>query len=339
MKIKMLKRIKQKMGNQMKKTIITLLLTLIMNNALAADNMKKVYINQIIQHSALDITVKGIIDGLEQNDYIKDKNVEIRVESAQASAALASQIATKFVNQGADVVVGVGTVTSQSFLKYTKENKVKLVFSSVTDPVQAGIVENLQKPGGNVSGVSNFVELEPQLELFKTIQPNLKTLGVLYNPGEANSLSINKRLEKICQNMGIKLILQSANKTADIPQAATKLANNVDAILVSNDNTALAALQSIITIANKAKVPVYVSDTDSVELGALAALGPNQYQVGLQTGKIVASILNGQEVANIPVEFPNKTELYLNKDAAAIIGIKFPDELLRKASKIIERKK
>ena len=313
----------------MKKTIILLLSMLLANNAMATENVKKVYINQIIQHPALDITVKGIIDGLEQNGYVKDKNVEIRVESAQANAALASQIATKFINQGADVVVGVGTVTAQSFLKYTQSDKAKLVFSSVTDPVQAGIAQDLLKPGKNVSGVSNFVELEPQLELFRKIQPGLKTLGVLYNPGEANSLSINKRLETICQKMDIKLILQSPNKTADMPQAATKLASTVDAIL--------AALQSVVSIANKAKIPVYVSDTDSVELGALAALGPNQYQVGLQTGAIVARTLNGEELAKIPVEFANKTELYLNKDAARAIGIQFPEEILSKASKIIEQ--
>jgi putative ABC transport system substrate-binding protein len=322
---------------KMKKTIILLLSMLLANNAMATENVKKVYINQIIQHPALDITVKGIIDGLEQNGYVKDKNVEIRVESAQANAALASQIATKFINQGADVVVGVGTVTAQSFLKYTQSDKAKLVFSSVTDPVQAGIAQDLLKPGKNVSGVSNFVELEPQLELFRKIQPGLKTLGVLYNPGEANSLSINKRLETICQKMDIKLILQSANKTADMPQAATKLASTVDAIFISNDNTALAALQSVVSIANKAKIPVYVSDTDSVELGALAALGPNQYQVGLQTGAIVARTLNGEELAKIPVEFANKTELYLNKDAARAIGIQFPEEILSKASKIIEQ--
>lgn len=319
----------------MKKTIILLFSILLANYSIATTAMKKVYINQIIQHPALDITVQGIIDGLEQNGYIRNQNLELRLESAQANAALASQIAAKFVNQGADVVVGVGTVTSQSFLKYIKNNQAKLVFSSVTDPLQAGLVQDLLKPGKNVSGVSNFIALEPQLELFQKIQPNLRTLGVLYNPGEVNSLIINKHLAVACEAMGIKLILQPANKTADIPQAATKLANNVDAILISNDNTALAALQSIIAISNKAKIPVYVSDTDSVALGALAALGPNQYHVGLQTGAIVARALNGEALENIAVQFVNNTELYLNKDTADNLGIQFSDEVLNKASKIL----
>ncbi|CAK8162419.1 putative ABC transport system substrate-binding protein [Candidatus Xenohaliotis californiensis] len=321
----------------MKKIIVILLLCIpALNGIMAAENMKKVYISQIIQHPALDVTVRGIIDGLRENGYIKNKNVDIRIESAQANAALASQIAAKFVNSKPDVVVGVGTVTAQSFLRYVYKNKAKLVFSSITDPVQAGFVDSLLETNYSVSGVSNFIELKPQLELFQKIQPNLKTLGVLYNPGESNSLSINKHLESICPKFGIKLILQSANKTADIPQAATKLANAVDAIFVGNDNTALAALQSIIAIANRVKIPVYVSDTDSVEAGALAALGPNQYQVGLQTGSIVAHILNGKETNAIPIKFVNKTELYLNNNAAAILDIKFPDKILNQASKIIK---
>ncbi len=319
----------------MKKTMIVVLSMLIGSSLMGVEPLKKVYINQIVGHIAIDITVKGIIDGLADKGYVKDKTVDIRVESAQGNAALAAQISSKFVSQGADVVVGVGTVSAQSCLKYALEGKANLVFSTVTDPVQAGLIEALEKPSPNISGVSNFVALEPQLELFKKIQPNLKTLGVLYNPGEPNSLSINKRLEKICESMGITLVLQSANKTADMPQAATKLAGRVDAIFISNDNTALAALQSIIEIAGKAKIPVYLSDTDSVEMGALAALGPNQYQVGVQTGKIIARRLKGEDLGSIPIEFPDKTELYLNKDAAGKIGIEFPQDILDKASKII----
>lgn len=320
----------------MKKTIILLIFMLLTNEVIASKNIQKVYINQIVKHPALDMTVKGIIDSLEQNGYIQDKNIEIHIESAQGNPVLASQIATKFINQKADVVVGVGTIAAQSFLKYSKANKVKLVFSSVTDPVQSGIVEDITHPGNNVSGVSNFVELEPQLALFKKIQPNLKTIGVLYNPGEANSLSMNKHLTKICKKLDITLILQAATKTSDMPQAATKLANNVDAIFISNDNTALAAIKSIIAVASKVKIPVYVSDTDTVNMGAVAALGPNQYEIGLQTGAIIVRILRGETINNIAVEFPKKTELYLNKDAATKIGVNFPDDILNKAFKIIE---
>lgn len=298
---------------------------------------KKIYISQFVEHPALDMTTKGIIDGLEKNGYKRGVNLDLRVESAQANAALASQIAAKFVGKGADVVVGVATISAQSFIKYAKDNQVKLVFSSVTDPMQAELVQSLDKPGNNISGVSNFVPLEPQIKLFQTIQPNLKRLGFLYNPSEANSLSLIKTLEEICPKFGIKLVLQIANKTSEVPQAATKLAANVDAIFISNDNTALSALQVIINLATKVQVPVYVSDTDAVELGALAALGPNQYKIGLQTAQMIVRVLQGEEISNMPVEFPANTEFYLNETAAENLQIKLTDELTSTAAKIIRK--
>lgn len=323
----------------MKKILLLLIIGFFTVNAYADETIKKVYISQLVKHPALDMTTKGIIDGLEQNGYKNGVNLDLRVESAQANTALASQIAAKFVAQDADIVVGVATISAQSFVKYTKENKAKLVFSSVTDPVKAELVESLSMCGKNISGVSNFVELEPQIKLFKTIQPNLKRLGFLYNPSEVNSLSLIKKLEELCPKFGISLIVQAANKTSEVAQAVTKLAANVDAIFISNDSTALSALQLIINSATKVKVPVYVSDTDAVELGALAALGPNQYNIGLQTAKIIVRALKGEDLGAIAVEFPSSTELYLNEEAAEKIGFQFNNELKATAATIITKSK
>lgn len=320
----------------MKKLIIIILsIICFINIAIATDsvnsvknNIKKVFINQLIEHPALDITTKGIIDGLEHNGYKPGVNLELRVESAQANPTLASQIAAKFVNKQADVVVGVATIAAQSFIKYAIKNQTQLIFSSVTDPLGAGLIQN------NISGVSNFVALEPQLMLYQKIQPNLKNLGFLYNPAEANSISIIKHLKTICPKLNINLILQAMNKTAEVSQATTKLIAKVDAIFISNDSTALSAFRGIINIANKSKKPVYVSDTDAVELGALAALGPNQYLIGIQTAFIIARSLNGEDLGNIPVEFPKETELYLNEAAAKIVGISIPDNIKNNATKV-----
>lgn len=308
-------------------------------NTFAAENMKKVFINKLVEHQALNMTIEGIIDGLEQNGYERGVNLDLRVESAQANPALASQIAAKFVGKGADVVVGVATISAQSFAKYAKENKIKLVFSSVTDPIKAELVQSLSEPGNNTSGVSNFVELKPQITLFQQIQPNLKRLGFLYNPSEINSLSLIEKLEELCHKLGITLVLQAANKTSEVAQASTKLAANVDAIFISNDSTALSALQTIINVATKVKIPVYVSDTDAVKLGALAALGPNQYEIGIQTAQIIARSLKGEDVGMIPVEFPASTELFLNEDTAQKIGMQLPNDIKAIATKIITKSK
>lgn len=294
--------------------LLILISAIFLATASLADSPKKILISQVIEHPALNITTKGIIDSLTQNGF-----TNIKVENAQGSSVIAAQIAAKFVNKNPDIVVGVGTVSAQSFLKYTLKNQ--LVFSTVTDPLSAGLITN------NVTGVSNFVALEPQLEIFKKIQPRLKKLGIIYNAGESNSIAIVKKLEQICPAFDLQLIKQIANNTSDVGIAATKLANQVDAIFISNDNNALSAIGAIIQIATKAKIPVYVSDTDIVKLGALAALGPNQYRIGFQTGQMIAEILNGKDIKQIPVEFPKDQDLYINFNSAKNLELEISPSL------------
>lgn len=295
---------------------------------------KKIFISQVVEHPALNETIKGIIDILKKN---YGDNIQIRVESAQANAALAQQIANKFISQQPDLVVGVGTMAAQSFAKSAILGKTKLVFSSITDPIKAGLGKTLEQPGQNMSGVSNFIPLEPQIALFKKLQPNLKKLGIIYNPGELNSISINQKLETILPKMDIAFVKQAALKTADVSQAATKLATNVDAIFISNDGVALSGFQAIVKAAQLAKIPVYVSDTDAVKLGAVAALGPNQYKIGEQTGAIICHALNGTDVGSIPIEFPQTNELYLNKEAALKANMIISEDILKSAAKVYTR--
>lgn len=306
---------------------------------LALPKQKLVLITQIVEHPALNSTVDGIIDQIKKENKKQNAyNIQIHVESAQGNPALALSIANQFINKKPDVIIAVGTISAQSFLKYLKNEDIKVLFSSVTDPIDSNIVSDLNQRSSNISGVSNFVPLEPQLSLFKQIQPNIKRLGILYNTGESNSVSIVKKLEKICNKFDITLVKQVANKTVEISSATKKLVENVDAIFISNDNTALSALASIIKIANQAKIPVYVSDTDATELGALAALGPNQYSVGTQTGKMAFSVLTGSDIRNMPVEFPDKTNLYINLNTAKDLGISIPDDIIKRANVVIHNK-
>ena len=300
-----------------------------------AKTVKKVYINQLVQHPALDMTTKGIIDGLAELGYINGKNLDLKIDNAQGDTILANQISARLVSLNPDVVVGNPTITAQSFVKYAKEGKVKLVFTSVTDPVGAKIVNRLDQPGDNVTGVSNFVALEPQIEMFQKIKPTMKKLGFLYNPGELNSITLLNMLKEICPRYGLEVIGITASKTSEVYQSAVKLSLLVDAIFISNDNMALSALKTIIKAANAQQIPVFVSDTDIVKDGALAALGPNQYEIGKQTARLIARILNGEDINKMNVEFPKGTELFLNQSAAAKLGIVFPKELLAKADKII----
>ena len=311
------------------KTILKLVIALFLcitniNNISAQEAYKtKVLISKVIDHAALDSTVMGIVDTLKKNGFEKDKNLNLEVDSAQGSISLASQIASKYISQDPDIVVGVGTLSAQSFIKSTKsERPIRLIFSSVTDPEGANLT-NMK----NISGVSNFVSLKEQLELFKKLQPDLKKLGVLYNASESNSAFIINKLKQLCPDFGIELVDQTITKTADINQALNRIIDKIDAIFISNDNTALASMPNIVKIANSNKIPVYVSDTDAINSGALAALGPDQYQIGVQTGQMIVDILNGKDINEIKIEFPKKSEVYINEKTAKFLELQIPQEI------------
>lgn len=307
------------------------------NNNMGENGKKyKVYILQFVKHPALDETTRGIIEGLRNRGYINGQNLELQIEFAQGQIGIAAQIAQKFVSTKPDVVVGISTLSAQSLYKYAKEGKTKLIFSSVTDPVAAQLVNTLNAPGNNSSGVSNYINIEPQIEMFKKIMPNMKKLGFIYNPGELNSLSLISILEETCPKYRIELILQTANKSSDIKQSITNLISKVDAIFISNDNTALSAIKTIINVATEFKKPVFVSDTDIVEQGAIAALGPSQYDVGDKSAQMIDSVLQGKDINNIPVIFPENARLYININTAKKININFTDEILNSAAKLIQ---
>lgn len=293
----------------------------------------RVDIIQTIAHPALDNTYRGIIDQLALEGFVAKKNTEIRFANAQGDVSLSNQIAKKFASGKPDVLVAIPTQAAQSAVNATRQTNVPVVFSSVTDPVNAGLVKDLSKTNNNVTGVSNYINLNEQLALFKQILPNLKRLGFIYSPGEVNSVRILKSLEDIASKHDIEIITSVAAKTTEVSGAANKLIGKVDAIFISNDNNALAAFGVISKIALAEKTPVFVSDTDMVKRGALASLGPNQYKIGKQTGKILAQILRGKKVEDLPVEFPQEIELVINEEIAQELGITFSKEILERAKK------
>ncbi|HLD95085.1 MAG TPA: ABC transporter substrate-binding protein [Alphaproteobacteria bacterium] len=306
--------------------------------------LKKVYISKVADHPALDKTVEGILKALSDNGFNQYETLDFKIESCQANTAIASQIASKYVNQKADVVVGVGTIAAQSYMRYAIKGETKLVFSSVTDPYKAELLKEGESSSKNVTGISNFIPIKEQILFIQKILPSLKTLGILYNEGEANSVVLVERLEKECADLGILLIKQTVSKTSEVPQAAVKLSNQVDAVFITNDSTALSSFQCIVKAAldkkdtkgNNTPIPVFVSDTDIVKEGALAALGPNQFDIGYQTGGLIAKILKGEDISTLCMQYPKKTELYLNQEMAEKIGISFPNDLLEQASVVLK---
>lgn len=294
---------------------------------------KKLAITAIVEHPALDAVRDGIIEQLEEEGFSQGKNLIVDYKSAQGSPATAKQIADKFVSDRPDVIVGIATPSAQALVATTKD--IPIVFAAVTDPVGAKLITQFKRPGGNVTGVSDLSPVKKHMEFIKKLSPKAKTVGVVYSAGEANSVALIELVEQYAPEVGLTVHTVTVTKSSDVAQAAASLVGKVDVFYVPTDNTVVSALESLISRADSANKPVYAADTDSVERGAVAAIGFNYFDLGKQTGKIVAKILKGKNPGKINAQGVSKTELFLNVKKADALGIKIPKSMLDSATKII----
>lgn len=290
----------------------------------------KVAVSQIVEHPALDVTRQGLLDGLKAKGYEEGKNLEFDYKTAQGNPAIAVQIARQFVGENPDVLVGIATPTAQALVSATKT--IPIVFTAVTDPVGAKLVKQLEQPGKNVTGLSDLSPVEQHVELIKEILPNVKSIGVVYNPGEANAVSLMELLKLSAAKHGIKLVEATALKSADVQSATQAIAEKSDVIYALIDNTVASAIEGMIVAANQAKTPVFGAATSYVERGAIASLGFDYYQIGVQTADYVAAILEGKEPGSLDVQVAKGSDLVINKTAAEQLGITIPEAVLARAT-------
>lgn len=321
-------------------TFILGLIALVIYVKPASHHHPIVGIVQFADHPALDTARKGLIETLKKEGFEHGKNVQIIFESAQGNPAIASQISQKFVGQNAAVIVALGTTPAQSALQNVRPaNKIPIVFASVTDPMEAQLVSfdaEGKLYGDIICGISDFVPPLEQFKLFKKVLPNLTNLGVIYNPGEANSVFTLKKMEELASDFGFNVISVSATKTSEVMMAAHNLVGKVDAIFVNNDNTALAAFDSISKVCLELKLPLFVSDIELADK-ALATLGPDQFEIGSQAGDFVVLLLNGNAQArDLGIRYPEKNDIVLNDGFARKIGVIFSDSLRQEAVKVLE---
>jgi putative ABC transport system substrate-binding protein len=255
-------------------------------------------------------------------------------ESAQGNPATAAQIARQFAGDAPAVIVPISTPSAQAVASATKD--IPIVFSAVTDPVAAGLVASIDAPGANVTGVSDMAPIADHLALIREISPNVKTIGFLYNPGEANSVSSLAAFRTAAEAAGLTVVEGPATKSADVQATARSLIGKVDALYVPTDNTIVSAFESAVGVAIEAKIPLYAADTDSVARGALAAVGFNYFDVGVQTAALVDQVLKGQNPGAIPVLFASGTDLQVNRKTAETIGLTLPQAVLDRAKTVIE---
>lgn len=295
---------------------------------------KTVAITYIVEHPALDAVREGIIEGLAAEGFKEGENLKVVARSAQGNMTTQTQIASEFAGLEPDVAVGISTPSAQALKNSMGDTPV--VFAAVTDAVAAGLVTDPAKPEANITGTSDQQEYEPMLSLITMLVPDLKSIGVIYNPGEANSVSQVDGIKAAAAALDLKVVESPAAQSSMVPDAARNLVGKADAILLPTDNSVISVLEAIITVGERAKLPVFTSDTESVERGAVAALGFNYGEMGIVTGKMIAEILNGTAIADIPVVVPGNQDLYLNLKSAKAMGVAIPEGMADRATKVIE---
>jgi len=290
----------------------------------------RVSFNQIVEHPALDALRQGVKDELQAQQL----KVSYQDHIAQGNIATANLIAKQILGENPDVVVGIATPTAQACAQAIRT--IPIVFAAVTDPVGAGLVTSFEKPGGLITGTSDMSPIGRQLELILQFIPKLKTLGVIYNSGEANSVTLVKILKEEAQKRGIAVEEATVSNSAGVTQAAKSLVGRSEAVYIPTDNTVVSAFEAIAQVGYQTKLPIFAADTDSVKRGAVAALAVDYYKMGRQTGEMVARILAGANPGDMPVETLREFQIHLNPGSAAKMGLHVPEALLQKADKIIE---
>ncbi|MDR2825886.1 MAG: ABC transporter substrate-binding protein [Deltaproteobacteria bacterium] len=312
----------------MKNLVSALLFSLLFaSTAFAYD----ISINQFVEHPSLDESIRGFKDQLAAEGL----EVTYKMHNAQANMPTVLQIVNQIIGENPSLVLAVATPSAQATVQKIKN--IPVLFTAITDPVNAGLVASMQQPGGNVSGTTDMSPIEAQVELIREIHPKAKTLGVIYNAGEANSVVQVDILKTAAAKYNFEVVEAVTVNTAGVFQAAKSLVGKIDAVYLPTDNTVISTLDAIIKVCTENKIPVYAGEPDSVRSGCVATLGISFYDLGKQTGAMAARILRDKaNPATMPVEAQTKFDLVINLNAAKQMNVVIPQAILDRAQEKIQ---
>ncbi|MFS9134936.1 ABC transporter substrate-binding protein [Streptococcus mitis] len=300
-----------------------LLTSLISLHQLKADKKKDVFrigISQFITHQSLDATREGFVDELAKQGYVEGKNIEIDLQNAQGEQRNLKTISQQLA-ESSDVVLAIATPSAQSLANTTQTTPV--IFSAVTDPVSAKLVESREHPGGNVTGTSDQSSdaISTQINLIKKVLPKAKTIGILYTQSEPNSVVQKDEAKRLLEEKGFTVVEKTILDSNNVKAAAESLMAEVDMVFVPTDNIISSTMETVKQVSIKHKVPVFGGSTEMIAVGGLYNYGTNYEELGRQTARMLIRVLKGENPENIAVELPEKLELHTNQEMADALGI------------------
>lgn len=304
------------------------------SNSSTSTEKVKIGVLQFVTHDSLDEIYKGIKAGLEEGGYSTTDNLDIDFMNAEADQSQVQTMSKKLVDNGNELLIGIATPAAQGLANATTE--LPIIMGAVTDPVGANLVKDLKNPGGNITGVSDQTPVADAVSLIKEITPEAKTIGVLYSSNEDNSKIQVAEFKAAAEEAGYTVLeyaVASSNELASTVEVAT---SKTDVLFTPVDNTVASAFSTVVSVANKTKTPIFTSVEDMVEGGGIASVTLSQYDLGVATGKMAAKILDGANPADTPVQIFNEGTVVVNQKVAKELGISLSEEIINKASKVIE---
>jgi len=302
-----------------------------------AKKIFRIGVTQFTSTLASEKDQKGFEKALADAGFKEKVNVIFDRQNAQGNLANAQAIAHKFLSEKFDLIHTIGSPNSHAIVRLIED--IPVVFSSVPNPIEVGLVPKKSRPGTktgtNVTGVSHRWPVSLQLEMYTQFLPKAKKWGTIYHQGDLHSLGLIREMRASAKRLGIEVMEAVISNSEEATQAASLLAGKVQAFHLIYDDTVLASLEAIVKICNEKKVPLFTSDLESVSKGALAAYGLNFFTIGYSAGKRAARILKGENPGHIPWGRVEKLNLVVNEKAAREQGMILSPELLKRSDKII----
>ncbi|WZL80535.1 ABC transporter substrate-binding protein [Vallitaleaceae bacterium 9-2] len=314
----------------MKKTrlaLFTLLLLAVLATGCSSNSIPKIGISQYGEHASLDNCREGFIQGLVEAGLSEGEDFTIDYQNAGFDNAINTQIAQTFASNNVDLMVGIATPSATALYAATEGKDIPVVFTAITDPVQAKL------DSGNVTGTSDKLPVGAQLELIRQMQPDAKTIGIIYTTSEPNSISAIEEYQAKAPEYGFTIEAIGVTQQSEVTLAAdTLIAHNVDAFSNLTDNNVVGVLPAILDKTTAASIPIYGSEIEQVKIGCVAAAGIDYYQLGIQTGAMAAKILTNQAKAtDLPYETIQEYSIYTNTQALEELGMVLPSSIEEKA--------
>jgi ABC-type uncharacterized transport system substrate-binding protein len=318
--------------------IVFILIFLVLIFNCGKKGKEKLYTIGVVQFSSSELAdeaVQGVSDALTEAGYINWKNCYIDYKNAQGDFSTAQSIAQKFVTDKVDIII---TVTTPCLQVTASENKtIPHIFGAVTDPFRMGIAEDPEHHQSNITGIATFQPVDETIELITTVLPETKNIGVIWNPSEACSEACTEMMRKSVKSRNLILTEITVTNSSEVLTAAQCLAEkNVDVIFISGDNTVITALDAVIAVGEDKYIPVVTNNPSNTEKGAFFSLGADYYIVGKETSKLAVRVIKGEKPADLPIQKLVPKKLWINNKVANDLNILFPEDILKKANKVIE---